>query len=166
MSVDELLAKAEIMEVLTKYFRAMDRVDDEIGFEIFHDDATGDYGPDIFQGSGRDLIVWLNDYNRTLVTSHHQMSNVTIHLAGNRATSETYVEANLIRRDDTGYVVRHVHGRYLDRLSTRDGRWAIDHRHYRRDFVWEERQPDVVIGESYIRSREDRSYQDAAWLLG
>lgn len=157
MTIDQVIAREEIQGVLLRYLRAMDRVDDELGFSIFHDDGTGDYGPTIFSGTGHDLIVWLNEYNRTLVTSHHQMSNVTIEVNGDRAASETYVEATLVREQGDGHIVRHVNGRYIDKLSRRDGRWAIDHRYYRRDFVYEEFAA-VVIGESSIRDRNDMSY--------
>ena len=158
MDIDELTARAEIEEVVSRYFRAMDRVDDELGYSIFHEDGYGDYGPGIFSGPGRELIDWLNDYNRTLVTSHHQMSNCTIRVQGDKAASETYVTATLVRADDEGHVVRRVHGRYIDTLSRRDGRWAIDHRYYRRDFFWEERGHDVSIGESVSRTTADQSY--------
>lgn len=159
MDQQELSDRMEIAEVISRYFRAMDRVDDEIGFSIFHEDGTGDYGPGIFSGSGRDLIVWLNEYNRTLVTSHHQMSNCTIHVAGATAAAETYVTATLIRRaKDGGLIVRRVYGRYIDRLSRRESRWAIDHRHYRRDFFWEESGHDVQLGESTLRDGSDASY--------
>jgi hypothetical protein len=158
MELEELTARAEIHEVVSRYFRAMDRVDDELGYSIFHDDGYGDYGPGIFSGPGRELIDWLNAYNRTLVTSHHQMSNCTIRVQGARAASETYVTATLVRVDEDGHVLRRVYGRYIDRLSRRNGRWAIDHRYYRRDFFWEERADGISIGESATRTTEDPSY--------
>jgi hypothetical protein len=160
MTTDELTARAEIAQVLLRYFRAMDRVDDELGFSIFHDGGTGDYGPDIFVGTGPDLIRWLNDYNRTLLASHHQMSNSTVTVDGSTAGAETYVTATLITPspEPGAHVVRHVYGRYLDQLSRRDGRWAIDHRHYRRDFYWEETVPGLTLGETAGRTPGDRSY--------
>lgn len=164
MDIEELTAREEIQEVVSRYFRAMDRVDDELGYSIFHDDGYGDYGPGIFSGPGRELIDWLNDYNRTLVTSHHQMSNCTISVQGDRAASETYVTATLVRADDEGHVLRRVYGRYIDTLSRRDGRWAIDHRFYRRDFFWEERVDGISIGASATRTTEDPSYAAFASL--
>jgi hypothetical protein len=158
MELAELLAREEIREVISRYFRAMDRVDDELGYSIFHEDGFGDYGPGIFTGPGRELIDWLNEYNRTLEASHHQMSNCTIHISGDRAATETYVTATLIRADQDGRVVRRVYGRYIDRMSRRAGRWAIDHRYYRRDFFWEERVGSISIGESAARTSEDPSY--------
>jgi hypothetical protein len=159
MQLEEMSAREAIREVVSRYFRAMDRVDDELGYSIFHDDGYGDYGPGIFAGPGRELIDWLNAYNRTLVTSHHQMSNCTIRVQGDKAASETYVTAALVRSDEAGYVLRRVYGRYIDRLSRRDGRWAIDHRFYRRDFYWEERVDGIFIGDSATRTPEDPSYR-------
>jgi hypothetical protein len=159
MTIDDVVAREEIRSVLLRYHRAMDQVDDELGASIFHEDGTGDYGPDIFSGSGRELIRWLNEYNRTLVTSHHQMSNVSIEVEGDRAASETYVTATLIRPEGDDYVVRSVYGRYIDRLSRRGGRWAIDHRHYRRDFYYEQSIDGVVVGASAARDGSDESYR-------
>ncbi|UFS58346.1 nuclear transport factor 2 family protein [Subtercola endophyticus] len=158
MTLDDVIAQQEIQNVLLRYFRAMDRVDNEIGYSIFHEDGVGDYGPGIFTGSGHDLIDWLNEYNRTLVTSHHQMSNYTIEVNGDHAASETYVNATLIRQEGDDFIVRSVYGRYLDALSKRDGRWAIDSRFYRRDFVYEQIVADITIGESSARLPDDRSY--------
>lgn len=158
MTLDDVIACQEIQKVLLRYFRAMDRVDNEIGYSIFHDDGVGDYGPGIFSGPGRELIEWLNDYNRTLITSHHQMSNSTIEVSGNRAASETYVNATLIRQEGGDYIVRSVYGRYIDRFSKRDGHWAIDSRFYRRDFFYEQEVADITVGESSPRTADDPSY--------
>ena len=157
MNYDDVVARREIDDVLLRYFRAMDRVDDELGFSIFHDDGVGDYGPGIFTGPGRDLIRWLNEYNRTLVTSHHQMSNSTVEVHGDYAASETYVTATLIREEAGTTIVRSVYGRYIDQLSKRAGRWAIDSRFYRRDFFYEQ-QIEVSVGESSPRTASDPSY--------
>lgn len=159
MNIEDISAREDIREVIGRYFRAMDRVDSPLGYSIFHEDGTGDYGPDIFSGPGRALIDWLNDYNETLITSHHQMSNCTIEVDGDRAAAETYVTATLIKPGTSAtYAVRRVYGRYLDRLSRRDGRWAIDHRHYRRDFYWEEERDAVWVGDSAARDDSDPSY--------
>ncbi len=159
MDIRELADREEIRAVVLRYFRAMDRVDDELGFSIFHEDGTGDYGADIFAGSGRDLIRWLNEYNRTLIHSHHQMSNCTIEVDGDRAVAETYVTATLVKAaGDGGRIVRRVYGRQLDRFSRRDGRWGIDHRFYRRDFFWEERHDDVWVADEDARMSGDPSY--------
>lgn len=160
MNVEEVAAREEVREVIGRYFRAMDQVDSPLGYSIFHEDGTGDYGPGIFSGPGRALIDWLNEYNRTLVASHHQMSNCTITVDGDRAAAETYVTATLLRPSPggSGHIVRRVYGRYLDSLTRRDGRWAIAHRYYRRDFFWEEAHADLSIGESASRDGTDPSY--------
>ncbi|WAH97752.1 nuclear transport factor 2 family protein [Arthrobacter sp. MMS18-M83] len=164
MTLDDVIAQQEIQNVLLRYFRAMDRVGNEIGYSIFHDDGVGDYGPGIFSGPGRELIEWLNVYNRTLITSHHQMSNSTIEVNGDLAASETYVNATLIRQEGGDYMVRSVYGRYIDKLSKRDGRWAIDSRFYRRDFFYEQKVADITIGESSSRTADDPSYAAFAEL--
>ena len=54
MSVDELLAKQEIADLVARYMRGLDRLDRELLRSTFHDDATTDYG--FFQGSPDDFV--------------------------------------------------------------------------------------------------------------
>lgn len=53
-------------------------------------------------------------------------------------------------------VIRHAYGRYLDRWSFREGRWAIDHRLYVRDLGYE--VAGVVLDSGARRDRSDPSY--------
>ena len=78
-----------------------------------------------------DVLNGLHPESHAEMERHsHQITNCLIELNGNTATSESYVTVLLWRRpsqsgERTEIVAR---GRYLDRWSFRDGRWAIDHR--------------------------------------
>ena len=65
---------------------------------------------------------------KTDATSH-QLTNVVIHLDGDRAAGGSYVTACVLAAGQD-VVVR---GRYLDTWSCRAGVWRIDDRHYEND---------------------------------
>lgn len=130
----ELLAKQAITEQIYRYCRAMDRIDNDLGKTVWHGDGLADYGP-IFRGKGNEYVEWVENQHLATVDRSHQVSNILIEVRGESATSEAYVTAALRRRSDDGKLTQlTIRGRYLDRWSRRDGRWAIDERRYAHDF--------------------------------
>jgi hypothetical protein len=119
-----------ITDRLHQYCYAMDRIDHELGYDVWHPDGTADYS-DIFHGTGREFVDWVQAQHERMQGRSHQVTNIRVELEGDRATSEAYVTACLrFRSHDT--VVR---GRYLDTWSRRDGEWRIDARRYENDVV-------------------------------
>jgi len=116
-----------ITDQIYRYCRAMDRIDQELGYSIWHDDGTADYGHN-FQGTGRAFIDHVCAQHRQLLMHSHQVSNILIELDGDRAGSESYVTATLRMRREEKLLQMTVISRYLDRWSRRGGTWAIDHR--------------------------------------
>lgn len=136
MSGAEALLRAvadrqQITDQIYRYCRAMDRIDHEMGYSIWHEDGTADYGAN-FKGSGRDFIDHVCRQHAGLLQHSHQMTNVIIELGGelggDRAGSESYVTATLRMMRDERLFQMTVISRYVDTWSRRDGRWAIDHR--------------------------------------
>ncbi len=116
-----------ITDQIYRYCRAMDRIDHELGYSIWHEDGTADYGEN-YLGSGRGFVDHVCAQHAGLLCHSHQMSNIIIELDGDRAGSEAYVTATL-RMDRGGKLMQMmVWSRYVDTWSKRDGRWAIDHR--------------------------------------
>lgn len=128
-----LAAKQEITEQLFRYSRSMDRIDNEIGKRVWHPDGTADYG-ELFAGTGHGWIEHVSKLHAegTVATSH-LVSNILIELDGTKATSECYVAAILQSNNGARRSQSDIRGRYLDRWSYREGRWAIDHRQYVHD---------------------------------
>ncbi|MEY2927409.1 MAG: hypothetical protein RL367_1886 [Pseudomonadota bacterium] len=117
-----------ITDLLYRYCRAMDRIDHELGYSIWHADGTADYGADVFQGSGRDFIDHVCKQHGGLLSHSHQVTNIIIELDGDSAGSEAYVTATLRMIRDGRLLQMVVLGRYADLWSKRDGRWGIDKR--------------------------------------
>ncbi|WIW89509.1 nuclear transport factor 2 family protein [Sphingobium sp. V4] len=150
-----LLAKDAIGQRLRDYCRGMDRIDDDLARALWHPGGEALY-EGIFEGTGEGFCEWVAEFHRGLVVTSHEIFNVSIRVAGQVATSETYVEVNLMRREGDKHILTTSHGRYLDRWSERGGRWAVDRRRYVRSFSIV-REVDVVLGTSQP-NRDDASY--------
>jgi SnoaL-like domain len=123
-----------ITDQIYRYCRAMDRIDHELGYSIWHEDGTADYGPGIFQGTGRGFVDHVCIQHAQTLCHSHQMSNIVIEIDGDKAASESAVTATL-RIEQSGKLMQiMVWSRYVDTWSKRDGRWAIDHRIAINDF--------------------------------
>jgi SnoaL-like protein len=136
-TVDELVAKQAITDVIYTYCRALDRMDWDLALTVWHADGTADYGANMYQGTGPGFVEWVWAQHAAMMGHSHQITNVLIEVDGDRAASEAYVTATLrLERDEHAQAVEIVsRGRYVDTWSRRDGRWAIERRRFVEDFT-------------------------------
>jgi hypothetical protein len=157
-ALERLIAQQEITDVIHRYCRAMDRIDDDLGYSVWHGDAIADYGS-MYQGSGAGFVDFVHGPHTGFLSSAHRVTNILIEVVGETASSETYVEATFCMPDERGgeRIARSA-GRYLDRWSQREGRWAIAHRRYLHD--WDEGfVPSASMNpRTGCRDRSDESY--------
>lgn len=158
MTTQEIADRMAIGDVIYRYCRAMDRIDAELGYSVWHEDGEADYGA-IFRGSGRGFVDWVCGVHRTMLAHSHRVTNVLVTLDGDRAGSETYVVATLRRMDGSRLMQTMAWGRYLDRWSRRAGRWAIDRRIYVHDFDEVHEITETAVPGTGRRDREDPSYR-------
>jgi SnoaL-like protein len=134
-----LADRAEIGDVLLRYFRGVDRRDWNLVRGCFFEDAHNDYAP-FYQGGLDDFMQFLADpggfglFDRTF----HFTGNQLIELDGDTADAETYAMAQHTSAADAGHATRNflvVWLRYLDRFERRDGRWAIADRRIEVDWI-------------------------------
>lgn len=160
LDIDQISGTLEITDALARYCRALDRFDDELALTLWHPGGTVDYGAELFSGSASDFVKWLRPVHERVDATTHRIANAIVRVTGDTAVSEAYGHVMLITRTSDGQRVQHTFGRYLDRWSLREGRWAIDHRRYVRDAGW---IADVeALPTSGRRDRTDPSYE----LLG
>jgi hypothetical protein len=162
-ALHDLLAKQEITEVLYRYCRGLDRMDRPMVDTVWHPGGTGDYGA-IFKGTGEEFLDWVWPVHASMRRHSHQITNILIEVDGEQAISEAYVTVALRNEVAPGKVVDIVsRGRYLDRWSRRDGRWAIDERRYVDDFTNVHDVPESPMTDESAtgaaRDRTDPSYQ-------
>lgn len=141
----ELLAKQEITEVIHRYARAIDRMDEAMLRSVFHPGSRHRHfyeGPSSNPslpsrpGEPADFVAFAMDVLRGHSSTHHQLGNVLIELTGNdTATAETYFTAHHRMRPSGDPLAApnafdtpmdyFIGGRYLDRFERRDGAWRI-----------------------------------------
>lgn len=158
----EVADRQAITDQIYRYCRAMDRIDHELGYSIWHDDGTADYG-DNFQGTGRGFIDHVCTQHAGLLHHSHQVTNIVIELDGERAGSEAYVTATLRIERGGKLLQMTVLSRYIDTWSKRDGRWAIDHRIAVMDM---DEIREVTPMKAHDRARRDRTDPSYGVLRG
>jgi len=130
----ELIDRRKITDALYTYCRAVDRVDRELGYSIWNEGATVDYGEAIFIGTGRGVIDHICDSHLRGLAHSHQVANVIIELDGDTARSEAYVNSAMRMMHENQLIQINTRGRYLDRWSRHGDRWGIDRRVFVNDF--------------------------------
>lgn len=118
----------DVEDVLVRYSRALDWLDDAAADLVFWDDAEIDYG--FFKGNGRAFKPVLMQIERSMGRRWHFTSQVKIALSGDVAEVESYnltiaCESASADRDTP---LLQFFGLYLDRVERREGRWAIARR--------------------------------------
>ena len=123
--IEALLAKQEISEVLYRYARGCDRVDEGALRACFHPGSVHFHGG--FAGLSSDFIDLAMGIVRPLKASSHMISNVMIELSGDQAVSECHFLAHhrRLKADGAREEDYFLKGRYLDRFEKRDGAWRI-----------------------------------------
>lgn len=121
------IAQQEIIAIVYRLARGLDRRDKALLASCFHDGATDDHG--LFKGSAPDFCDWvieqLGNYERT----QHYISNVNIVIDGDKAATESYFFAHHVLPTEEGPKKDVIAaGRYLDRFELRNDKWLIVHR--------------------------------------
>jgi hypothetical protein len=157
--MQELLDKQDIIEQIHNYGRSMDRLDEALGKAVFHPEARADYDKQMYQGTGYGFVEMCMKAHLDYLSHSHQFTNIQITVAGDTATSETYGDVTLRRRDEKGVLQdsRNL-GRYIDRWERRDGTWRIIDRQYIHDFDQSGPAPGVLFETRGRRDRSDPSY--------
>jgi len=142
-TVQRLLDRVEIQNVMLRYARGVDRRDWELVRATFFEDGT-DHHTD-FRGKRDEFIKWVSEKHASVSKSTHFLGNCLVEFASDTvAIVETYFQAilelgaeaeahrkMLIETADTkadGRIRVDVLGRYLDRFEKRNGEWRVAER--------------------------------------
>jgi hypothetical protein len=127
MTVETLLAKQEIADVIYRYARGIDRLDLDLVRSCYHPDAYDDHG--MLKGNVNEFIAGVETFLPQFVVTQHFMGNMLIEVDGDKARAETYAVAYHRKELADGSGKDDVFGiRYVDRFERRDGEWKIAHR--------------------------------------
>jgi hypothetical protein len=126
LTIDDLLARQEIADVILRYARGIDRLDFDLVRSCYHPDAYDDHGS--FQGGVEPFIDMCRAFLPRWTATQHFMGNMLIEVDGDRARAETYAVAYHRREESNGSGKDDVFGiRYVDRFEKRED-WRIAHR--------------------------------------
>jgi hypothetical protein len=134
--LDVLNSRAEITDVLFRYARGWDRLDEEALRSCFWPDSMHQHGG--FTGKSQDfLTAGLKVVGALPRPTTHMITNFTIDIVGDRAVSECYFRSHHRRKKKTGDGQEDwmLNGRYLDRFERREGVWKIAFRRGLHDFA-------------------------------
>ncbi len=110
-----------ITDLIYRYCRAVDRLDEQLGASIWHPDGTADFGK-LYRGTGAGWMAFTVPIHREKILVHsHQISNIIIELDGDHAASEAYVVATVRLMENDQLKQWMLWGRYLDQWSRRAG---------------------------------------------
>ncbi|MBT6275240.1 MAG: nuclear transport factor 2 family protein [Chromatiales bacterium] len=127
LTIEDLLAKQEITDVIYRYARGIDRLDFALVRACYHPDAYDDHGG--LKGNVEEFISGCEAFLPQFVATQHFMGNMLIEVEGSLARAETYAVAYHRKALPDGSGKDDVFGiRYLDRFERRNGEWKIGHR--------------------------------------
>lgn len=131
-----MVDRDDILQVMMRYGRGLDRLDTELTRSCYHDDAIEDHGH--YVGDVDGFIAWANAVTARFETTQHSILNHYCDLQGDDAYTETYFQFVGIAAQAPHLM---SHGRYIDHFQRRDGEWRIANR--------------VTIVESHIDLTDD-----------
>jgi hypothetical protein len=175
VTVDDLIARAEITDVIMDLARGTDRLDEDLMAGCYHPDGFDDHNA--FRGSGTEFAKWVVDVLPHFEATMHFVGPPRIRLDPadpDVAHVDTYCEAHHVSRPDAdGHQTDMVLGlRYVDRFerrpSGRGGHWLVAKRVCA--FDWSSTvttdaaaryrfEPDFTVGRRFgDRDRTDITY--------
>ena len=125
-SLQTLLDKQSLHELVLNYCRACDRRDYALVRDLYHDDAVDDHG-DMFRGSADEYAAWLPTVLENFEATAHSISNALFVVNGDRAEGEIYALAYHRTPAPAARAIV-IGGRYLDRYEKRGGEWRFARR--------------------------------------
>jgi 3-phenylpropionate/cinnamic acid dioxygenase small subunit len=123
--------RLEIHELLNRYARMVDRREWQLMDQVFAPGATIDYrSTGGMAGPYRETLEWLDRALAPWPLNLHFITNVSIELDGDRATSRCYFHAPMGREESAGQqrVITNA-GYYDDELVRNPEGWRIAKRH-------------------------------------
>ncbi|MDD4615906.1 MAG: nuclear transport factor 2 family protein [Alphaproteobacteria bacterium] len=161
--------RSEIADVLYKFARALDRMDENLLRSVLHHDATLDLGPGLFQGTGGEYVYWVLGVYQGVRSSHHMIANVHADLEGDTALVESYFQKHIRVEKPIGREDVFLGGRNLDHFERRPagpaGAWKIVHRKEILDWARTEAASDIFYHQNPDAHWSQRAKADASYHM-
>jgi hypothetical protein len=120
----ELLDRQAIHQVMLRYGRGLDRIDNALAKSCYWPEATEDHGS--YVGDVDGFIKYADASSLLFESTQHAILNHFCDLVGDEAFCETYYQFTGVTAGDAPNFVST--GRYVDHFQKRDGEWRIANR--------------------------------------
>lgn len=121
------LERDAIRQVVIRYVRGADRLDEELERGAYWPDGYDNHG--LFRGNAQEFVTWAIGLGGQLAGLQHLLGQSFIEVEGDRAMCETYFQVcESTSRDTVTDDLRLLGGRYVDIVEKREGVWRISHR--------------------------------------
>jgi len=181
--IDDLIARRDVYDVLTRYSRALDRADVELMKTVYWPDGTDNHG--VFNGNAAEFAEFIvREIQNWFEVTMHGLMNVHMEIDGDVACTETYLFAyhkvraekvesifgsrymqmfDLSKLDATNHHF-YYGGRYIDRLERRGSEWRIAKRTVVMD--WNDNKPSgEILDQGMFATLEPRGMRGSADLV-
>ena len=125
-TLKRLIDYSDIKKNIAQHSRGIDRSEPDFFKDVYHPNATVDYG--FFVGAASELSTLVTSDQTDVPPTSHRNSNIWIKFENDKAVSESYVMA--YSHDSTTDIQSFIGGCYLDTHGNRDGVWKLNHRLY------------------------------------
>ncbi len=168
LSIEQLLDRQAIVDLVHLYCRAADRHDHVLLRSLYHDDAIEDHGS-FFKGLASDFIDQMPAIQESMAILHHNITTTNIRFDPDKpllADGEIYVLAFHQIKTADGLMDLLIGGRYIDTYEKREDDWKFTKRAILADWA-NVHQPSIVdmknpmVAGSHIgkAGKTDPSYQ-------
>ncbi|MFC0203524.1 nuclear transport factor 2 family protein [Novosphingobium soli] len=123
MDLAELIDRHQIHQVLLRYARGLDRLDNALARSCYWDDAIEDHGH--FVGTPDAFVTWADGTTLMFEATQHAILNHVCDLQGDEAFCETYYHFSGVTVEGPNFMST---GRYVDHFRKRGGEWRIANR--------------------------------------
>lgn len=160
-TLETLLAKQDITELIYQYMRGLDRWDKTLLNSLFTDDAWCEYG--FINTDAKAFIDFALGALHEHKANQHMVGNILIDIEGDEAFGEVYFNAYHKIKTDKGFEDMLVAGRYVDRYVKDKGVWKFA---YRSELVdWSHSTPSNdpyfnLVPDTLVGSRQDDAVYD------
>ncbi|MGP1282228.1 MAG: nuclear transport factor 2 family protein [Parasphingopyxis sp.] len=137
-TIETVIAKQDIRDVVMRYARGVDRADGELLKSCYWEDAIEEHGS-TYSGPAHPYIDEAVPRMQKTGVMGHYVCNSHVELDGDMAYAESYVITFARFEKDGEPWDTLTGGRIVDRMERRDGEWKIAHRRIALD--WNRDEP-------------------------
>jgi ketosteroid isomerase-like protein len=139
-TLETVIAKQDISDVMARYARAVDRADGPLLHSCYWDDAIEEHGSS-YAGPARAYVDGAIERLQKTGVMAHYVCNSHVELDGDTAYVESYLLTFARFAKDGEPYDTLTGGRIVDRFERRGGEWRIAHR--KMAFDWNRDQPSA-----------------------